>query len=339
MKHGCFVSAQPVYKTQLTSQGSLIIVSVGLSESFPFLVQSIYPGGKIWISILVSTLAIAVIGEILPQYIIPRRSVAWGYKCRFFIWFCMGFTAIISLPLAWCLDRICGPKDALELFTNEELAGLIRHHEKSEKQGGSVGQDASRVMLGALKLDTRKVGGEIAAIPEPQDKEQDIEKADLKVVEGMIVKWSAVKTVYMDDRVDEAFIKKIRSWSYSRIPVIGTTGKERKHHRSDACNWSEDTRIYGFFHIKVHMFPLLFQLTDIVQSLIGLDVRFPENPETPFLVKDLPLYPLPIVKEDMSVYELLNMFQTGMSRFVSRIPAKGCQLMQPGWPSSCQRAF
>ncbi len=31
----------------------------------------------------------------------------------------------------------------------------------------------------------------------------------------------------------------------------------------------------------------------------------------------MPLYPLPIVREDMSVYELLNMFQSGMSRYVT----------------------
>lgn len=34
-------------------------------------------------------------------------------------------------------------------------------------------------------------------------------------------------------------------------------------------------------------------------------------------VKDLPLHPLPIVRENMSVYELLDMFQLGMSRYVN----------------------
>jgi metal transporter CNNM len=31
-------------------------------------------------------------------------------------------------------------------------------------------------------------------------------------------------------------------------------------------------------------------------------------------VRDLPLYPLPIIHEDMAVYDLLNIFQLGMSR-------------------------
>ncbi|KUJ07276.1 uncharacterized protein LY89DRAFT_766407 [Mollisia scopiformis] len=285
---------------------SLIIVSVGLGESFPFLVQAIYPGGKMWVSILVSTLCIAIVGEILPQYIIPRRAVAWGYYCRFTIWACMFITAIISFPLAWLLDTIAGQKDQTEIFTNEELGGIIRHHEKSEKHGGDLGQDTSRIMLGALKLDSREVGGEIAAVPEPANDEKDLEKADLVVVDGMIVKWSAVKAIRIDERVDEAFVKKIRGWSYSRIPVIGTAGKEREHEQADTMEWTENTRIHGFLHIK---------------SLIGIDIKFPENPETPLLVKDLDLYPLPIVREDMSVYELLNLFQSGMSRMALVVPS------------------
>lgn len=229
----------------------MIIVSVGFGESFPFLIQSIYPGGKIWISILLSTLLIAVIGEILPQYIIPRRAVTWGYHCRFLVWGCMFVTAIISFPLAWCLDRIAGQKDQLELFTNEELGGMIRHHESAEKHGGALGQDTSRIMLGALKLDGRKIGGEIAAVPMPNNADQDLEKANLIVVEGMIVKWSAVKAVNIDDPVDEAFLAKIQGWSYSRIPVIGSAGKEREGELPDDLEWTQSTQIYGFLHIKV----------------------------------------------------------------------------------------
>lgn len=167
------------------------------------------------------------------------------------IWVMMGVTAVISYPLAWCLDRIGGRRDDLGLFTIEELGKLIEYHEKSEKNGGNLGQDASRVMQGALKLDARKIGGEIPSVPMPPHIEQDVEKADLIVVEGMIVKWTAVKVVRVDEPVDEAFIKKIRSWAYSRIPVIGSTGKQPTTDSSDVASWSENTRIHGFFHIKV----------------------------------------------------------------------------------------
>jgi len=240
--------------SQLTLPGSLIIVSVAFGESFPFLIQSIYPYDALWVAIIISTLCIAIFGEILPQYIVPRRALAWGYYCQPIIWGCMGITAIISFPIAWCLDRVGGQRDAQELFTNEELGGLIRHHEKCEKNGGDLGQDASRIMLGALKLDSRKIGGEITAVPEPENRDQDLEKADLVVVQGMIVKWSAVKVIRIDEHVDEAFIKKVRGWSYSRIPVIGNLGKGREG--EVVGEWTHGTQIHGFLHTKVRIKPV-----------------------------------------------------------------------------------
>lgn len=43
-------------------------------------------------------------------------------------------------------------------------------------------------------------------------------------------------------------------------------------------------------------------------------------------MKDLPLYPLPIIRDDMSVYELLYMFQLGMSRMAIVVPASKSSL-------------
>ncbi|RDL36069.1 uncharacterized protein BP5553_06681 [Venustampulla echinocandica] len=114
-------------------------------------------------------------------------------------------------------------------------------------------------------------------------------------IPGMTVKWAAVKTVDINDTVDEDFIRTIKSWSYTRIPVIGK--RERKVNRPD--HW-EGTKIFGFLHVKY---------------LIGMDIRASDDGgHTRLLVKDLPLNPLPIVNEDMSIYELLNMFQLGISR-------------------------
>ena len=163
----------------------------------------------------------------------------------------MWLTCIISFPLAWLLDHLSGSRDENGIFTNEEMAVLLKYHERSEKHGGMLGQDALRVMLGALKLDSRRIGGDIAIIPEKNydEGEKDIEKADLFVVQGMIVKWSSVKTVNIDDRVDMAFIKKVKGWSYSRIPVIG--GPQPKIGENYSQTSWEGKKIFGFLHIKV----------------------------------------------------------------------------------------
>jgi metal transporter CNNM len=117
------------------------------------------------------------------------------------------------------------------------------------------------VMLGALCLDGHKIGANFSPFPETRstgfnDKDSDVEKeADLAIVNDMIVNWSAVKTVDIDEPVDKAFIKKVKSWSYSRIPVVGEAQVERSEpFKSPSLHSSWDAKkVFGFLHIKVCM--------------------------------------------------------------------------------------
>ena len=166
----------------------------------------------------------------------------------------MVISAIISWPLAWLLDLLSckSQKDEYGVFSNHDLGTLVKHHERSEKNGGKLGQDASRIMLGALSLDSRKVGGEIHAFPRPSfnDNEQDPEKTDLVVMQGLIVQWHMVKTININEQVDSAFIKKVRMWSYSRIPVIGESEDGESKEAAELSGW-KGRKIFGFLHIKV----------------------------------------------------------------------------------------
>lgn len=160
----------------------------------------------------------------------------------------MFLTAIISFPLAWLLDHLPTTKDDLGVFTNDQLAVIIKHHDRSEKHGGVLGQDAIRVMLGALKLDNRTIGGNTISTPDQSANkhDKDIERGEAAGIPETTVKWSAVKTVDINDTVDEEFMRMITSWSYTRIPVIGKheMGANRPEH------W-KGTEIFGFLHIKV----------------------------------------------------------------------------------------
>jgi metal transporter CNNM len=166
----------------------------------------------------------------------------------------MWATAIISYPLAWLMDQFASKstKDEYGIFDNNDLATLIKYHERPQKNGGKLGQDASRIMLGALNLDSRKIGGEIHLVPasSSEESERDTEKADLVLVQNMIVKWPMVKTININDTVDKSFIKKVRMWSYSRIPVIGKSEGEENRHAADLSSW-DGTKVFGFLHIKV----------------------------------------------------------------------------------------
>ncbi|KAK2629698.1 hypothetical protein QTJ16_000518 [Diplocarpon rosae] len=259
----------------------------------------------------------AIFVEILPQYIIPKRAITWGFYCWPIIWGCMLATSPVSFPIAWLLNRFHTKKKRHGIFKNDELAVIIQHHEESAKKGGKLGQDAARIMLGALKLESQRLSADSSAESDLKHNEKDVEKADAAVSRGMIVKWEAVKTIRIDDTVDDEFIKKIKAWSYSRIPVVGPlpttdgagiTADICSCHPSDFTTQDHNSKdsweggqLFGFLHIKY---------------LVGLDTRSRGwvKSENKLTVRDLPLYPIPIVRDDMSVYELLNLFQLGMSR-------------------------
>ncbi|PVH70262.1 hypothetical protein DL98DRAFT_620045 [Cadophora sp. DSE1049] len=279
---------------------SLILCSVACSQTFPFVIQSVWHGPQFWVPVLISTLTMTIFVEIIPQYLIPQQAIAWGYYCWPVIWGCMWTTCFITFPLGWLLDKLQMKKDRVGIFTNDELRAVIQFHEQSEKRGGRLGQDAARIMLGALKLDCQRIGRGNTQTSRSVTDEQDVEKADLVPDQSIIVKWGAVKTIDINDTVDEAFIKKVQSSSYSRIPVIGKPPQatNQDDRSSEAKAW-EGNRVYGFLHVK---------------NLVGIDTKTPAKTENKLKVKDLALYPLPIVRADMSVYELLNLFQLGMSR-------------------------
>jgi metal transporter CNNM len=235
----------------LTFLGSLILCSVAASQTFPVIIQSVWHGPQFWVPILISTVTMTIFVEIIPQYLIPQQAIAWGYYCWLVIWGCMWFTCIITFPMGWLLDKLQTKKDRVGIFTNDELQAVIQYHEQSEKRGGKLGQDAARIMRGALKLDSQRLSGDSRKATQPATDEEDVEKADSAVNQGTIVKWDAVKTVDINDTVDEAFIKKVQSWSYSRIPIIGKRPRANEDGRDSEAETWEGRVVFGFLYAKV----------------------------------------------------------------------------------------
>ena len=163
----------------------------------------------------------------------------------------MWLTVVISYPIAWFLDGLAFRKEDLGVFTNEQLAVIIKHHETTEKRGGNLSSEAARIMLGVLNNENRQVGGGIAEVSSSTGPSKDIEKGSTETTRGLIVKWPVVKTVDMNDVVDKDFINKVLRWSYSRIPVVGKqqmTGDSSL--QGNGTTW-DGTQVFGFLHLKV----------------------------------------------------------------------------------------
>ncbi|RKF53561.1 DUF21 domain-containing protein [Erysiphe neolycopersici] len=283
---------------------SLIICTVACSEYFPFVIQNLFLGPP-WIAILISTICITLFVELIPQFFIPARPLTWSYYCRPMIWTCMWVTAIVSWPISLFLSHISLKTNDRSVFSNDELKAFIKYHEKSEKKGGELGREASQVMIGALNLDNRVIGEVLFGQQSLNLRTKiDSEKAGQHRQKGIITRWSSVKTIDIDEMINNDFIKKISCWSYSRLPVVGTHRKSQCSQKNKLEYHLEDIQIYGSLHLN----NLIRYIDTGNSSLLS--------------VKDLPLDPLPVVQVNMSAYALLNMFENGVSKMAIVIPAK-----------------
>ncbi|TQS38764.1 hypothetical protein Golomagni_00720 [Golovinomyces magnicellulatus] len=283
---------------------SLVICTVACSEYFPFVIQSLFPGPS-WISILISTFLITIFVELIPQFIIPARPLVWGFYCRPIIWTCMWLTALISFPTAYVLSYISKGSHSREVLTNEELKMFIKYHERSQKNGGMLSRDASQIMLGALNLDFRCIGDFLIEKADPRlPVREDLERAIPPLRSKKIVTdWASVRMINIDDSVNGAFIAKVKSWSYTRLPVIGMP-KRHQDLGSIHPGEQESIQIYGYLHMN---------------SLVGYNYS---GKSCSLSVRDLPLHPLPIVQKNMSIYALLSMLEKGISKIAIIVPSQ-----------------
>jgi metal transporter CNNM len=222
--------------------------SVICMESLPIVLQSVMGSG--WMSVVCSTVAITLLAELLPQYVIPRQPLRWGYYSWPVIWGCMWLTSLISWPISMLLDKMAPPKENRDIYTNDQLSVLMKFHERAEKHGGDLGPDAGRIIRGALEMDGRTIG---TAYRHLLGKSRSGGHQQFDVEKGyygkptVIIPWSAVRYVDINEEVNADFITKVRNWSYIRIPVIGTLGRGTKRIEVSWDGWC----IFGFLHIKV----------------------------------------------------------------------------------------
>lgn len=160
------------------------------------------------------------------------------------------------------LDRCTIPKHEKGIYDNEQLAQLVKYHERKEKHGGNLGPDAGRIMRGAIELDGRTMEkaysrrsldngiSKLDGVDDNIDLEMSIVKDNHSAIKSeIIVPWTAVKYILIGEEVNEAFMLKIKVWGYSRLPVVGNAdGRDDSAIMGNAWNGN---KVFGFLHIKV----------------------------------------------------------------------------------------
>lgn len=165
---------------------SLLLGNVMVNSTLTVILEEMTSG---LIAVIGSTLAIVVLGEIVPQAFCARQGLAIGAKTIYLTYAFMILTFPLSYPISRLLDCILGEEKG-NVYDRERLMEFIRitgHHTQ-------LGEDEVAIISGALKLKKIKV-------------------------DQIMTRIEDVFMLPMDCRLDRDTIKQIIEKGYSRIPI------------------------------------------------------------------------------------------------------------------------
>ncbi|KAI9596003.1 hypothetical protein BDF19DRAFT_384524 [Syncephalis fuscata] len=126
---------------------TLLLCNTLMNETIPILADQVLPGGAI--TILVSTAAVFVFSEVLPQAICARHGLRVG---AFFAWpvrILIYTLFVITWPISKALDWMLG-KDEGVMYRRAELKELVAIHGDSHE--GPLSKNEVTIIRGAMDL-------------------------------------------------------------------------------------------------------------------------------------------------------------------------------------------
>eukprot|EP01006_Ploeotia_vitrea_P024909 TRINITY_DN57721_c0_g1_i1.p1 TRINITY_DN57721_c0_g1~~TRINITY_DN57721_c0_g1_i1.p1 ORF type:complete len:543 (+),score=32.23 TRINITY_DN57721_c0_g1_i1:55-1683(+) len=106
--------------------------------------------------LIISSAAIVLFGEIIPQATCSRYALQIGARTRPLVQLFMFAFFPIAKPISMILDKVLG-KDVGQIFDKDELSKLIEYHAKAEVKSGISGGDTC-LMTGAMNFLNTRVG-------------------------------------------------------------------------------------------------------------------------------------------------------------------------------------
>lgn len=165
---------------------SLLLSNVMVNSTLTVILETMTTG---LIAVIGSTLAIVILGEIVPQAICARKGLAIGAQTIYLTYAFMFLTAPLSYPISILLDCVLGEEKG-NVYDRERLMEFIKitgHHTQLDS-------DEVAIISGALKLKKIKV-------------------------DQIMTRIEDVFMLPMDCNLDRFTIKHIIEKGYSRIPI------------------------------------------------------------------------------------------------------------------------
>ncbi|KAI9793583.1 MAG: hypothetical protein M1833_000728 [Piccolia ochrophora] len=168
---------------------SLLLASCLINEALPLLLTSLF--GPSFVPYLVSTLAIFLIGDLLPQSFVPRYTVSWARWCVPFVRAIMWLTAIATWPSGWLLGK-----------AGKSLDGQDRNWSK-------IGRDGLAVLVASCGITNREQDGVIGVLG-----------MEGKTVVDLGKDWANAVVMDLQGTITKEVLRKVRSSSLGGILAI-----------------------------------------------------------------------------------------------------------------------
>ncbi|KAF8191972.1 hypothetical protein K438DRAFT_873305 [Mycena galopus ATCC 62051] len=166
----------------------LLLGNVIINESLPIFLDSAIGGG--FAAVALSTTAIVIFGEIIPQAVSVRYGLSIGAACAPFVLGLMYLLAPVAYPIARLLDAVLGANEA-HTYKKAELKSFLQFHRTGEEP---LRDDEISILNGVLELNT-------------------------KHVEEIMTPMRDVVTLSSDAILDDKLVETILLSGYSRFPV------------------------------------------------------------------------------------------------------------------------
>ncbi|KAJ7581412.1 hypothetical protein C8J56DRAFT_959979 [Mycena floridula] len=166
----------------------LLLGNVIINESLPIFLDSAIGGG--FAAVAISTTAIVIFGEIIPQALSVRYGLAIGAACAPLVWFMMIILAPIAYPIARILDWALGANET-HTYKKAELKSFLQFHRTGEEP---LHDEEISILNGVLELGAKRIEEVMTGIDD-------------------------VVTLSADTLLDRNTVDRILLSGYSRFPV------------------------------------------------------------------------------------------------------------------------
>ncbi|RKP05739.1 hypothetical protein THASP1DRAFT_4354, partial [Thamnocephalis sphaerospora] len=168
---------------------TLLLCNTLMNETIPILVNRVLPGGVT--AVLVSTCAVFIFSELLPQSICARHNLrvsaifAWPVRILIYALF------IIAWPISKILDWLLG-KDEGVIYRRSELKELVAIH--GDHRDGPLTKDEVTIIRGALDLQE-------------------------KTAATVMTEVDSIFSISIDDQLNRETMLRIIDAGHSRVPI------------------------------------------------------------------------------------------------------------------------